>query len=81
MPEQVLVLFALVHGVFDDVPLNRMTEAEHQVRTKHSDLPKEILNRIYDSKNLNDEEKEVIISLAKEAIQNILDEEKLNSNG
>ena len=81
VPEQVLVLFALVHGVFDDVPLNRMTEAEHQVRTKHSDLPKEILNRIYDSKNLNDEEKEVIISLAKEAIQNILDEEKLNSNG
>lgn len=81
VPEQVLVLFALVHGVFDDVPLDRMTEAEHQVRTKHSDLPKEILNRIYDSKNLNDEEKEVIISLAKEAIQNILDEEKLNSNG
>src|SRR5690625_33993 len=81
VPEQLLVLHALIHGVFDDVPLDRMTEAEHQVRTKHSDLPKEILNRIYDSKNLNDEEKEVIISLAKEAIQNILDEEKLNSNG
>jgi len=58
-----------------------MTEAELLVRSKHIDLPKEILKRIYDSKKINDEEQEIIISLAKEAIQNMLDEEKLKVNG
>src|SRR5690606_41974294 len=49
VPEQLLVLMALIHGVFDAVALNKITKAEDLIRKKSSHLPDEVLRWIYSS--------------------------------
>lgn len=71
VPEQLLVLIALIHGVFDKVPLDKVTKAETLIKRKSSHLPDEVLRRIFASEPLNKEDERTIVSLAKEAIVNI----------
>lgn len=71
VPEQLLVLLALIHGVFDSVPLDKMTMAENRIRKKSSQLSKEVLHRIYSSEPLNEDDEVTLVALAKEAIVNI----------
>lgn len=81
VPEQILVLFALLHGVFDEISLDKMKTAEKLIRNKQSEIPQEILNQILSSKDLSEEEQEIIVSLANEAIQPILDMHKSEKDG
>lgn len=71
VPEQLLVLMALIHGVFDAVPLNKITKAELLIKRKSSQLPDAVLRRIFASEPLNKEDEAIIVSMAKEAIANI----------
>ncbi|HLV92020.1 MAG TPA: hypothetical protein VKX34_02770, partial [Aequorivita sp.] len=71
VPEQLLVLVALINGVFDPVPLDKITKAETLIRQKSSHLPDDLLRRIFSSEPLNDNDEAVLISLAKEAIANL----------
>ena len=72
VPEQLLVLVALIKGLFDAVPLARITEAETLVRKKSSQLPDTVLQRIFSSEPLNENDEETIVSLAKEALRSIV---------
>ncbi len=72
VPEQLLVLVALIKGLFDTVPLARITEAETLVRKKSSQLPDTVLQRIFSSEPLNENDEETIVSLAKEALRSIV---------
>ncbi len=69
--EQLLVLLALINGVFDSVPLDKMAKAENLIRKKASQLSKEVLHRIYASEPLNEDDEVTLVALAKEAIANI----------
>ena len=71
VPEQLLVLVALVNGVFDPVPLDEITKAETLIRQKSTQLSDDLLRRIFSSEPLNDNDETVLISLAKEAIANL----------
>src|SRR5690554_3023710 len=71
VPEQLLVLVALINGVFDMVPLNKVTKAETLIRQKSTQLSDDLLRRIFSSEPLNDNDETVLISLAKEAIANL----------
>ncbi len=71
VPEQLLVLIALINGVFDSVPLDKMAKAENLIRKKASQLSKEVLHRIYASEPLNEDDEVTLVALAKEAIANI----------
>jgi len=66
-----LVLVALINGVFDMVPLNKVTKAETLIRQKSTQLSDDLLRRIFSSEPLNDNDETVLISLAKEAIANL----------
>ena len=69
VPEQLLVLLALIHGVFDAIPLDKGTAAENLIREKHAELPKEVLQRIFSSKPLSEGDENLLVSLANEAVQ------------
>ena len=71
VPEQLLVLLALINGVFDSIPLDNISIAETLIRKKSSQLPDEVLRRIYSSEALNEKDTAIILSLAKEAILSI----------
>ncbi len=68
---QVAVLLALTHGLFDDVPLEKISAAEEAVRRMlHEQLP-EVGRRIEARENLGDEEQALILSKAKDAVQTL----------
>lgn len=68
VPEQLLVLLALIHGVFDAIPLHEVTKAETLIRKKHTQLSKEVVQRIFSSKPLSGSDENLLVSLAKEAV-------------
>lgn len=73
VPEQLIVLLALTRRLFDGVPLHKMTEAETLVRQKSTEIPAPLLERIHSSKPLSENDEEILLSLAKEALQVMAD--------
>lgn len=71
VPEQLLVLLALVNGVFDAVPLDKITKAEALIQNKAHQVPDEVLRRIFASEPLTESDEAILMALAKEAISNI----------
>lgn len=64
VPEQLAVLLALTNGLFDGIPLNKITEAEGLVKKASSQIPAEVLQRIHSSEPLSKSDEEIILSLA-----------------
>jgi F-type H+-transporting ATPase subunit alpha len=76
VPEQLLVLLALMYGVLDTVALDDITKAETLIRNKSSQFPEDILRRIFASQPLTEEDEIILVNLAKEALQSITDSTK-----
>jgi F-type H+/Na+-transporting ATPase subunit alpha len=68
VPAQIAVLLALTAELFDPVPLDRMTDAEHAVHEAATKIPAEICARFKTAKKLSDEDRKVIIELARQAL-------------
>lgn len=68
VPSQITVLLALTAELFDRVPLDQMTEAEHALRKAAEDLPAELCERLNSTDKLSDEDREVIIELARKSL-------------
>src|SRR5690625_2206999 len=80
VPEQLLVLHALIHGVFDAIPLDKVNKAETLIREKHSQLSEDVLQRIFSSKPLSEDDENLLVSLAKEAVQSIVNNSETESD-
>ena len=65
---QIAVLLALTAKLFDGVPLERMTEAERDVREAAADIPAEVRARFDSTGELSDEDRETIIRIARDAL-------------
>ncbi|MCM4168070.1 ATP synthase subunit alpha [Arenibacter antarcticus] len=78
--EQLLVLVALAKGLFDTVPLHKITEAEMMVRKKSSELPDGMLQRIRSSEPLNEDDEETIINLVMEELLKISNTPETDNN-
>ena len=76
--EQVLVLLALTNGLFDTIPLNKISEAETLVRNISEKLPADLLQKINSSKS----DEETFVSLIKTALQSFISvpENKTNNH-
>lgn len=79
VPEQLLVLLALIHGVFDAIPLEKGPETENLIRKKHAELSKGVLQRIFSSAPLNENDENLLLALANEAVQAMV--QKIDSDG
>ncbi len=69
VPEQLIVLLALIHGFFDQVLIDNISTAEISVRKQASRLPADMLQRIYASERLSKPDEQIILALANEALQ------------
>jgi F-type H+-transporting ATPase subunit alpha len=69
VPEQVAVLLTLTAEIFDDVLLDRMTEAEQTVRKAAAEIPAEVSERLDSADKLSDEDRETIIEIARKALE------------
>ena len=68
MPAQIAILLALSDGLFDSVPLDRMTEAEQAVQAAATDIPVEVVERLQTAKKLSDEDRKAFIDIARRVL-------------
>jgi F-type H+-transporting ATPase subunit alpha len=64
VPEQIAVLLALTAELFDDVPLDRMKDAEQTLHEAATHIPEEVRKRLDTAERLSDEDRETIIQIA-----------------
>ena len=66
--EQIAVLLALSAKFFDDVPLDRMKEAEEALRKAAGKIPTEVIERLNTADKLSDEDRKTITDIAQQAL-------------
>jgi F-type H+/Na+-transporting ATPase subunit alpha len=79
MPEQIAVLLALTADLFDDVPIDRMTDAEQAVRKAAAEIPAKVSERLDIADTLSDADRETIIKIARQALEAFSPEEESKS--
>ncbi len=78
VPAQIAVLLALTAGLFDPVPLDRMTDAEQAVREAASGIPAGARDRMDAAEGLSEEDRETIIRISRESLVRFQSEEGSN---
>ncbi|MBE0502906.1 MAG: alternate F1F0 ATPase, F1 subunit alpha [Desulfuromonadales bacterium] len=68
VPAQIVVLLALTAGLFDPIPLTKMTKAEQALHAAVSNLPAEVAKRLETDEKLSEEDRFTIIDLARQAL-------------
>jgi len=68
VPEQIAILLALTAGLFDPVPIGRMTDAEQAVREAAAKIPAEVAGRLDTADRLSDEDRETIVEITRQAL-------------
>jgi F-type H+-transporting ATPase subunit alpha len=79
MPAQISMLLALTADLFDDVPLDRMTDAEQAVRKAAAEIPAKVGERLDVADELSDADRETIIKIARQALEAFSPEEESKS--
>ena len=69
VPAQIVTLIALTAGLFDQVPLERMTEAQHALRDAAAAIPAELSARFATAAKLSDEDRKAVIAIARKALE------------
>lgn len=64
VPEQIVVLLALTGGLFDIIPINKMKEAELALQKMNTELPDDVVKRLFSDKELSSPDRESILSIA-----------------
>ncbi len=68
VPAQIAVLLALTAELFDHVPLDQMTAAEHALHEAAAEIPAAVGERLDTADTLSDEDRETIIEIARNAL-------------
>jgi F-type H+/Na+-transporting ATPase subunit alpha len=68
VPAQIAVLLALTAGLFDRVPLDRMTDAERAVHEAAAKIPAQVGSRLETADKLSDEDRKTIVELARQTL-------------
>jgi len=68
VPAQIAILLALSTKLFDDVPLDGMTDAERAVREAAAGIPTEVSGQLGTAAKLSDGDRETIVGMARQAL-------------
>jgi F-type H+-transporting ATPase subunit alpha len=71
VPEQIILLLALTAKLFDEVPLERMDEAERAVKAAVADISPELLARMETAESLSEEERRALLRRASSALNGL----------
>jgi len=69
VPAQIAVLLALTADLFDNVPLDQMTEAEQAVHKAAAEIPAEVRERLVTAEQLSDEDRDTIVEIARKSLE------------
>ena len=68
VPGQIAVLLALTAELFDTVPIDRMTDAEHAVQEAAANIPVELTERFDTAAKLSDEDRAEIVQIVRDSL-------------
>jgi len=68
VPKQIIVLLALTNGLFKNIPLNKMEEAEAALLKSSTDMGDELTNRLFSDKELSTADRDAILDIAKNTL-------------
>jgi F-type H+/Na+-transporting ATPase subunit alpha len=68
VPGQIAVLLALTAELFDRIPIDRITVAEHAVQEAAANIPAELAARFHSASTLSDEDRASIVRFASDAL-------------
>lgn len=68
LPAQLAILLAVTNRLFDDIPLDRMTDAERAVQAAAGEIPAAVGERLDSADRLSDEDRATIVELARQAL-------------
>jgi len=68
VPAQIAVLLALSAKLFDLIPLEQMTDAEHALRDASAKIPDDVVQRLKTADKLSDADRNRIVELARDAL-------------
>jgi len=68
VPAQLAVLLALAANLFDQVPLEKMTDAGHAVHEAAAKIPGEVCARLETAAKLSDEDRKAMIEIARRSL-------------
>jgi len=68
VPAQITILLAVTAKLFDEVPLDQMSDAEQAVREEAAKLPAEVCDRLEAAAKLTDEDRQSIVEIARRAL-------------
>ena len=71
VPAQIILLLALTEKLFDAVPLDQMTNAEHAVQEAAAHIPAEVCARFETAAKLNDEDRTMVVELARTSLARV----------
>lgn len=69
VPAQIAILLGLTSELFDQVPLDRMAQAELALRNAVADIPADVCERLNTADTLSDKDREIIIEIARTTIE------------
>jgi F-type H+/Na+-transporting ATPase subunit alpha len=69
LTEQIVVLVALVTGLLDAVPLEKMSDAERAIRQAAVGLPTDIVGRFTTAHTLSDPDRQAIVAIGTRALE------------
>lgn len=64
VPEQIVVLLALTSGLFENIPINKMQDAETALLKSTTEIDAEILKRLFSDKELSSSDSVAILKFA-----------------
>ncbi len=68
VPAQIAILLALTAKLFDPIPIGQIADAEHAVHEAANAIPAEVRERFETAKKLGDEDRNVIVEIARKAL-------------
>ena len=54
--------------LFDQIPLEQMTEAEHALREAAADIPADVCERLASAEKLSDEDRKAIVEISRKSL-------------
>ena len=80
VPVQIVVLLALTGGLFDTISINKMQEAEVALQKINTELPAEIVKRLFSDKELNSHDREAILKIAGNILEPFQEKPEVDQN-
>jgi F-type H+-transporting ATPase subunit alpha len=68
VPAQITVLLALLAGLLDSIPLDKMQEAERALQNGADTIPEEVRRRFFSADKLTDKDRDAVLQVAGEAL-------------